>query len=92
MDNKFNVTLGAMTRAQTGVVLYHGAKGSEHVAVELREGRVRVSFDIGNGERLTLLSATRVNDGQMRRIEVVIQGRTLSLRIDDNKVLGFESF
>lgn len=41
-----NVTLAFTTDSENGIILYSG--DSQHVAVELFRGRVRVSFDIGN--------------------------------------------
>lgn len=41
-----NVTITFSTTQDNGVILYDGQ--SEHLAVELFNGRIRVSYDVGN--------------------------------------------
>lgn len=41
-----NVTMLFATTQENGVLLYDGQ--SEHLAVELFNGRIRVSYDVGN--------------------------------------------
>jgi slit protein 2 len=41
-----NVTMVFATEQENGVLLYDGQ--SEHLAVELFNGRIRVSYDVGN--------------------------------------------
>lgn len=41
-----NVTIVFATDQENGVLLYDGQ--SEHLAVELFKGRIRVSYDVGN--------------------------------------------
>lgn len=41
-----NVTITFSTTQDNGIILYDGQ--SEHLAVELFNGRIRVSYDVGN--------------------------------------------
>jgi slit protein 2 len=46
MKPSANVTMVFATEQENGVLLYDGQ--SEHLAVELFNGRIRVSYDVGN--------------------------------------------
>jgi slit 2 len=59
-----NISFTVITEAENGILLYHGSKSRQHVAVELFKGRVRVSYDIGNAAATTLFSHGRVNDSK----------------------------
>lgn len=82
MDN-FNLTFTLATKAEHGILLYHGSKAREHISVELFKGRIRVSLDMGNEPELVLLSQLQVNDSEMKRIEIMIDGRHLALKVND---------
>jgi len=68
MDVEFNLTFSVVTKAEEGVLVYYGSRSKQHIAVELFKGRVRVSFDMGNSQTVTLFSNSKVNDGKLKKI------------------------
>ena len=60
-----NLTLVVKTRESAGVLLYHG--NSDHLAVELFHGRVRVSLNVGNPPASTMFSYAVLNDDKPQR-------------------------
>jgi len=60
---RVNVTLVLSTRQQQGVILYHGV--DEHLAVELFQGRLRVSYNIGNYPVSTMFSYEQLSNGEL---------------------------
>lgn len=57
-----NVTIVFSTTQQNGVLMYDG--NNEHLAVELFNGRIRVSYDVGNYPTSTMYSFEMVADGK----------------------------
>lgn len=57
-----NVTIIFSTTQQNGVLMYDG--NNEHFAVELFNGRIRVSYDVGNYPTSTMYSFEMVADGK----------------------------
>ena len=55
-----NLTLVVKTTEAAGMLLYHG--DTDHLAVELFHGRVRVSLDVGNPPASTMFSYAVLND------------------------------
>lgn len=59
-----NVTIIFSTTQQNGVLMYDGNGNNEHFAVELFNGRIRVSYDVGNYPTSTMYSFEMVADGK----------------------------
>jgi slit 2 len=59
-----NVTIIFSTIQQNGVLMYDGNSNNEHFAVELFNGRIRVSYDVGNYPTSTMYSFEMVADGK----------------------------
>jgi slit 2 len=57
-----NVTIVFSSTQQNGVLMYDG--NNEHLAVELFNGRIRVSYDVGNYPVSTMYSFEMVADGK----------------------------
>ncbi|XP_043224845.1 protein slit-like [Amphibalanus amphitrite] len=75
-----NLTLVVMTETQSGVLLYHGR--SQHLAVELFKGRLRISYDVGNYPVSNMFSYEVISDGRSHTIELLLDHKRLTLRID----------
>lgn len=78
-----NVTIVFTTTHENGVLLYNGMDQSgEHIAVELFNGRVRVSYDVGNYPTSTMYSYEMVSDGKPHMAELVAIKKNFTLRVD----------
>ena len=75
-----NLTLVVKTRESAGVLLYHG--NSDHLAVELFHGRVRVSLNVGNPPASTMFSYAVLNDDKPHAVELLLDGKNLTMRVD----------
>ena len=76
-----NVTIIFTTSQENGVLLYDGQSG-EHLAVELFNGRVRVSYDVGNYPTSTMYSYEQVSDGKPHMAELIAVKKNFTMRID----------
>ncbi|CAH4035997.1 unnamed protein product [Pieris brassicae] len=76
-----NITLVFSSVQQHGVLVYVGA--GEHLAVELFNGRIRVSYDLGNHPTSTMYSFEMVSDGAYHKAELLALGKNFTLRVDD---------
>ena len=76
-----NVTIIFTTTQENGVLLYDGQNG-EHIAVELFNGRVRVSYDIGNYPTSTMYSYEMVSDGKPHMAELIAIKKNFTMRVD----------
>ncbi|CAG9789758.1 unnamed protein product [Diatraea saccharalis] len=76
-----NVTLVFSTTQHHGVLMYFG--DNEHLAVELFNGRVRVSYDVGNHPTSTMYSFEMVSDGNYHKAELLAIKKNFTLRVDD---------
>ncbi|XP_044585787.1 protein slit isoform X1 [Cotesia glomerata] len=78
-----NVTIVFTTTHENGVLLYDGIEQSgEHIAVELFNGRVRVSYDVGNYPTSTMYSYEMVSDGKPHMAELIAIKKNFTLRVD----------
>ncbi|KAJ8952957.1 hypothetical protein NQ318_006574 [Aromia moschata] len=75
-----NVTIVFATTQENGVVMYDGHQ--EHLAVELFNGRIRVSYDVGNYPVSTMYSFEMVSDGQYHVAELIAIKKNFTLRVD----------
>merc|ERR1719239_1782295 len=75
-----NLTMVLKTRANSGVLLYYG--DSDHLAVELFHGRVRVSLNVGNPPASTMFSYAVLNDDKPHAVELLLDGKNLTMRVD----------
>ncbi|KAL2716190.1 protein slit isoform X3 [Vespula squamosa] len=76
-----NVTIIFTTTQENGVLLYDGQNG-EHIAVELFNGRVRVSYDVGNYPTSTMYSYEMVSDGKPHLAELLAIKKNFTMRVD----------
>lgn len=78
-----NVTIVFKTSQENGVLVYDGgSQTSEHLAVELFKGRVRVSYDVGNYPTSTMYSYEQVSDDKPHVAELIAVKKNFTLRID----------
>lgn len=78
-----NVTIVFTTTQDNGVILYNGMDQSgEHIAIELFNGRVRVSYDVGNYPTSTMYSFEMVSDGKPHMAELIAVKKNFTLRVD----------
>lgn len=75
-----NVTIKFATEQENGVLLYSG--DSQHLAVELFRGRLRVSYDVGNYPVSTMFSYELVADGNYHTVEILAIKKNFTLRVD----------
>ena len=68
------------TEQENGVLLYSGE--SQHLAVELFRGRLRVSYDVGNYPVSTMFSYELVADGNYHTVEILAIKKNFTLRVD----------
>ena len=55
MKAAVNLTIKFMTKAQDGVLVYHGQQQNRpYLAVEMFRGRLRISYDVGNHPASTM--------------------------------------
>ena len=56
------------TTAENGVILYFSDKNNvDHIAVAMKDGQIRYSFDSGTGPGV-ILSPEKYNDGQFHMV------------------------
>ncbi|XP_043269107.1 protein slit isoform X1 [Venturia canescens] len=78
-----NVTIVFTTTQENGVLLYDGTdQNGEHIAVELFNGRVRVSYDVGNYPTSTMYSYEMVSDGKPHMAELIAIKKNFTMRVD----------
>ncbi|KAJ8920493.1 hypothetical protein NQ315_005362, partial [Exocentrus adspersus] len=75
-----NVTVVFATNQENGVLMYDGHQ--EHLAVELFNGRIRVSYDVGNYPVSTMYSFEMVSDGLYHVVELIAIKKNFTLRVD----------
>lgn len=78
-----NLTFSLITSASSGVTVYYG--DNAHLAVELYDGRLKISFCVGNHPASHMYSFVTVHDGLPHRIQIVIKGKALNLKIDNHE-------
>uniref|UniRef100_S4RDU5 Slit homolog 2 (Drosophila) n=1 Tax=Petromyzon marinus TaxID=7757 RepID=S4RDU5_PETMA len=77
---KANISLRVATDEDNGMLLYNGV--SEHIAVEIYRGRVRLSYDAGSYPNPTIYSLETINDGEFHTVEIVTLEQMVNLSID----------
>ncbi|UYV79231.1 SLIT2 [Cordylochernes scorpioides] len=77
-----NLTLVFATRNGQSGILAYSAGQLGHVAAELFQGRVRASYDVGNHPVSTMFSYETVADGRPHSLQLLLQGKNLSMRVD----------
>ena len=81
------------TESSEGLVVWHGnLSGSkkEFLAVAINDGFPTVTFSLGSGPN-AMAGATKINDGSDHLVEVTLQGRTGSIKVDQGKLVVLES-
>ncbi|XP_074855427.1 slit homolog 1 protein isoform X3 [Carettochelys insculpta] len=84
-----NITLQVSTAEDNGILLYNGDR--DHMAVELYQGHVRVSYDPGNYPSSAIYSAETINDGEFHTVELVTLEQSVNLSIDGGRPLSMDS-
>nr|XP_033797142.1 slit homolog 1 protein isoform X1 [Geotrypetes seraphini] len=85
-----NITLQVSTAEDNGILLYNG--DNDHMAVELYQGHVRVSYDPGSFPNSAIYSAETINDGQFHTVELVTFDQMVNLSIDGGAPLTMDNF
>uniref|UniRef100_A0A670HVK4 Slit homolog 1 protein n=1 Tax=Podarcis muralis TaxID=64176 RepID=A0A670HVK4_PODMU len=85
-----NITLQVSTAEDNGILLYNG--DTDHMAVELYQGHVRVSYDPGTYPSSAIYSAETINDGQFHTVELVTFERMVNLSIDGGDPMTMDGF
>lgn len=80
MKPEANVTIVFSSTQPNGVLMYNGV--NEHLAVELFEGRIRVSYDVGNYPVSTMYSYETLADGKYHMVELLAIKKNFTLRVD----------
>ena len=75
-----NVTIIFSSTEQNGVLMYDGHM--EHLAVELFNSRIRVSYDVGNSPVSTMYSFEMVADGKYHVVELLAIKKNFTLRVN----------
>lgn len=76
-----NVTIVFSTEQENGVLMYDGTE-SQHIAAELFNGRIRVSYDVGNNPVSTIYSFEMVSDGKYHVVELISVKKNFTLSVD----------
>uniref|UniRef100_A0A8C0JYV3 Slit homolog 1 protein n=1 Tax=Canis lupus dingo TaxID=286419 RepID=A0A8C0JYV3_CANLU len=85
-----NITLQVSTAEDNGILLYNG--DNDHMAVELYQGHVRVSYDPGSYPSSAIYSAETINDGQFHTVELVTFDQMVNLSIDGGSPMTMDNF
>ncbi|XP_010887308.2 slit homolog 1 protein isoform X1 [Esox lucius] len=75
-----NISLQVSTAEENGILLYNG--DNDHIAVELYQGHVKVSYDPGSQPGHAIYSTETINDGQFHTVELVTFDQMVNLSID----------
>ncbi|XP_023210446.1 protein slit-like [Centruroides sculpturatus] len=75
-----NLTITFATKQNYGVMVYNGE--SQHLAVELFRGRIRISYDVGNYPVSTMFSYETVSDGEYHTVELLARKKNFTMRVD----------
>ncbi|XP_070637377.1 slit homolog 1 protein [Bos indicus] len=85
-----NITLQVSTAEDNGILLYNG--DNDHIAVELYQGHVRVSYDPGSYPSSAIYSTETINDGQFHTVELVTFDQMVNLSIDGGSPMTMDNF
>nr|DBA14940.1 TPA: hypothetical protein GDO54_004213 [Pyxicephalus adspersus] len=78
------------TDEDNGILLYNGDR--DHMAVELYQGHVRVSYDPGSFPSSAIYSSETINDGQFHTVELVTFDQMVNLSIDGGAPMTMDNF
>ncbi|XP_072413292.1 slit homolog 1 protein-like isoform X2 [Chiloscyllium punctatum] len=84
-----NISLQVSTAEDNGILLYNG--DNDHIAVELYQGHVRVSYDPGSYPSSAIYSLETINDGHFHTVEIVTLDQMVNLSIDGGTPKSMES-
>lgn len=95
-----NITIKFATVQPYGVLVYGKQKNGGHLAIELFNGRIRVSHFMGNHPISTIYSLETVIDGNPHSTEIIAGPSNIVMRIDggstryivNEKLRGFLNF
>ncbi|TMS36256.1 hypothetical protein L596_003465 [Steinernema carpocapsae] len=75
-----NLTFTLTTSNLTGIIAYYGDKS--YLSAELYDGRIKISFYVGNYPASFMYSYALVNDGIPHHVEIIVKGRQVSMSVD----------
>ena len=81
------------TESSEGLVIWHGdLSGSrkDFLAVAINDGSPTVTFNLGSGPN-AIFGASKINDGEDHLVEVSVQGKTVSIKVDQGKLVSLDS-
>ncbi|KAG9346148.1 hypothetical protein JZ751_007966 [Albula glossodonta] len=81
--------ISVSTAEDNGILLYNG--DNDHIAVELYEGHVKVSYDPGSQPGHAIYSTETINDGQFHTVELVTFDQMVNLSIDGGVPMTMDS-
>ncbi|KHJ46416.1 laminin G domain protein, partial [Trichuris suis] len=84
--SRFNITFRFSTNRPDGLLLYAGCSKVEmdFIGVELLEGRIKVSFSLGEEVRSVVLKSEQtLNDGDWHKLELHLLNQTMTVALDD---------
>lgn len=84
-----NISLQVSTDEENGILLYNG--DDEPIAVELHQGRVRVTYDPGSQPASAIYSSETVNDGRFHTVELVTFNHMVNLSVDGGEPTTLDS-
>lgn len=76
-----NITITFATTKENGLLLYAG--DSEHLAVELFRGRIRISLNVGNYPASTMFSYEVVSDGKYHTVTFILVKKNFTMTVDN---------
>ncbi|GAB6025016.1 hypothetical protein CHUAL_010127 [Chamberlinius hualienensis] len=76
-----NITVTFATTQQNGIIIYNGHQ-LQHVAIELFNGRIRVSYDVGNYPVSTMFSFEQVADGHFHTAQLLMHKKNFTMKVD----------
>lgn len=80
----YNITIRFTTSSDRGILFHQG--DDSHIAAELYQGRVRISFspEVSIYHSLLLYSYTSVNDSLPHTLTILINGKNVSMILDNS--------
>lgn len=71
------------TKKENGVLVYLSGEQSQHLAVELFRGRIRISLNVGNYPVSTMFSYEQVNNGHYHQVMFELVKKNFTMIVDN---------
>jgi len=81
------------TESSEGLVIWHGnlsGMKKDFLAIAINDGYPTLTFTLGSGPNVAV-GASRINDGLDHWVEIYIQGRTASIKVDHGVMTSVEA-